>query len=183
MQLFPIGRQTGNYGVVGLIDERRPTGFAAMGVFLFFGATMASLAAITLLRRGPVLDRAWRLNPTAYQQLAPLGSRISTLFLFLSAALLVAGIGWFLRRRWAWRLTILIIGTQIVGDFVNLVRGDRLRGATGVIIAGALINALPFESKSQSRLWNSTVNSTSQLSKGFIPGIKPSIRASGNRSK
>jgi Na+-translocating ferredoxin:NAD+ oxidoreductase RnfD subunit len=125
--------------VKALHDEPRPTGFAAMGVFLFFGATMGSLAAITLIRHGTVLDRAWRLNPTAYQQLAPLGSKIGILFLFLSVALLVAGVGWFMRRRWAWRLTILIIGTQIVGDFVNLVRGDWLSGATGVIIAGALM--------------------------------------------
>ena len=114
-------------------------GFAATGVFLFSGATMASLAAITLLWHGTVLDRAWSLNPTAYQQLSPLGSKIAALFLFLSAALLVAGIGWFLRRRWAWKLTAGIIGTQLVGDFVNLVRGDWLRGGTGVVIAGALL--------------------------------------------
>src|ERR1700722_3039917 len=39
------------------------------GVFLFFGAVMASLAVTTLLRRGTPLDRLWSLNPTAYNQL------------------------------------------------------------------------------------------------------------------
>jgi hypothetical protein len=51
-------------------------GFTAMGVFLFFGAVMAGLAATTLLWRGTALDRVWNLNPTAYKQLAPLGVRL-----------------------------------------------------------------------------------------------------------
>lgn len=117
----------------------KPPGFVAMGVFLFFGATMASLAAITLLLPGTSLDRGWKLNPTAYKQISPLGSTIGILFLLLAVTLLVSGVGWFQRRLWAWRLAVAIIATQVIGDIVNLVRGDLLRGATGVIIAGALL--------------------------------------------
>ncbi len=119
--------------------ERRPLGFTAIGVFLFFGAVMAGLAGTTLLWRGTVLDRAWTLNPTAYQQLSPLGSKIGILFLLLSSALLVSGIGWFRRRLWGWRLAVAIIATQVLGDIINLVRGDWLRGGAGVVIAGALL--------------------------------------------
>jgi hypothetical protein len=36
-----------------------------IGIFLFFGAVMASLAGITLLRRGTVLERMWTVNPGA----------------------------------------------------------------------------------------------------------------------
>ena len=36
-------------------------------------------------------------------------------------------------------IAVAIIGTQVLGDVVNLVRGDLLRGGTGVIIAGALL--------------------------------------------
>ena len=116
-----------------------PRGFTAIGVFLFFGAVMASLAATTLLWRGTVLDRLWTLNPTAYKQLAPLGRIVGILFLALSAALITAGIGWFQRRLWGWRLMVVIISTQVLGDVVSCVRGDWLRGGTGVIIAGALL--------------------------------------------
>ena len=114
-------------------------GFTAVGIFLFFGALMASLAATTLLWRGTALDRLWALNPTAYKQLAPLGSTVGIFFLMLGAALTTAGIGWFRRRLWGWRLAVAIIAAQVLGDVVNCVRGDLLRGGTGVIIAGALL--------------------------------------------
>jgi hypothetical protein len=117
----------------------KPPGFAAIGVFLFFGATMASLAATTLLLPGTPLDRAWILNPTAYKQLSPLGSKVGILFLLLAVLLVLSGVGWFRRRLWGWRLAVAIIATQVLGDITNLVRGDWLRGGTGFIIASALL--------------------------------------------
>jgi hypothetical protein len=100
---------------------------------------MAGLAAITLLWRGTPLDRLWVLNQMAYKRLAPMGRAVGILFLLLGAALATAGIGWFRHRPWGWRLAVVIIATQVVGDLVNCVRGDLLRGGTGVIIAGALL--------------------------------------------
>lgn len=57
----------------------------------------------------------------------------------LCAALITAGIGWFRRRPWGWRLAVGIISIQVLGDIVNCFRGDWLGGGTGVIIAGALL--------------------------------------------
>ena len=110
-----------------------------MGIFLFFGSITASLAATTLLWPGTVLDRVWALNPVAYKQLAPLGGTVGLLFLLLGAILTTAGIGWFRRRLWGWRLAVVIIATQVLGDVVSFVKGELLRGGTGVIIAGALL--------------------------------------------
>jgi len=120
-------------------NASKPSGFAAVGIFLFFGATMASLAAITLLWRGTSLDRIWSLNPTAYRRLAPLGRTVGILFVLLGVALAAAGIGWFQRRLWAWRLAVAIIVIQIVGDIINCMRGGWLRGGIGVVIAGGLL--------------------------------------------
>ena len=118
---------------------RKARGFNAIGIFLFFGAVVAGLAAITLLWQGTPLDRLWVLNQMAYNRLVPMGRTVGILFLLLGAALTAAGVGWFRRRLWAWRLAVVIIATQVVGDLVNCVRGDLLRGGTGVIIAGALL--------------------------------------------
>lgn len=120
-------------------DTPAPSGFAAIGAFLFFGATMASLAAVSLVWRGTFLDRVWTLNPAAYRQLAPLGCIVGLLFLLLGMALAAAGIGWFRRRLWGWRLAVAIIATQVVGDIVNCIRGDWPHGGIGVVIAGALM--------------------------------------------
>jgi hypothetical protein len=116
-----------------------PLAMTAVGVFLVFGACMSGLAGTTLLWRGTTLDRMWALNPTAYRKLAPLGGTVGPLFLLLSATMGVASVGWFKRRFLGWQLTVGVISTQVAGDFVNLVRGDVLRGGMGFTIAGVLL--------------------------------------------
>lgn len=118
---------------------QRPKGFSAGGVFLFFGATMVALAGTMLIWRGTFLDPIWALNTSAYKQLAPFGKTAGILFLGLSLALATAGIGWFLRRFWAWWLAVGIITTQAAGDMVNALLGQFVRGAVGAAIAGALL--------------------------------------------
>jgi hypothetical protein len=118
---------------------KSPRGLFAVGVFLFFGATMAAIAATTLLCPGTVLDRLWALNVPAYARLAPLGRVVGIPFLVLSAALAVAGAGWFKHRMWGWGLATAIIATQVLGDLVNFCMGEFFRGAVGFAIAGALL--------------------------------------------
>ena len=100
---------------------------------------MAALAGTTLLWPGTDLDRIWLLNRRAHLQLAPLGPRVGFAFLLLSMALGAAAIGWFQNKKWGWRLAGCIIGIQVLGDLVNLLRGDFIRGVPGVVIAGALL--------------------------------------------
>jgi hypothetical protein len=114
-------------------------GMRAVGVFLFFGAAMAAFAGSTLLWPGPIGDRVWTLNPAAHAQLVPMGRKIGVAFLLLSLTMLTAGIGWFRQNVWGWRLAIVVIGVQLVGDFVNALRGEVLKGAVGVLIAGGLL--------------------------------------------
>jgi hypothetical protein len=134
-----IQEMQANGASVGVAVRPKAQGFTAIGIFLFFGALMASLAAVTLLWRGTVLDRLWALNPAAHRQLVPLGGIIGIFFLALGMALTTAGIGWFRRRLWGWKLTVVVIACQVLGDVANCLRGDFVRGGTGVIIAGALL--------------------------------------------
>jgi hypothetical protein len=71
--------------------------------------------------------------------LAPLGGRVGIPFVLLSTALVVSGIGWFRRRLWGWKLAVAVIATQVLGDIFNLFRGEWFRGASGLVIAGALL--------------------------------------------
>ena len=114
-------------------------GIIAVGIFLFFGATMALLAGTTLVWRGTILDRVWVVNAPAYAQLARFGKTIGVPFLLLAAILVVAAAGWFRRRLWAWRLAVAIIAIQVLGDVVNAFVGDALRGGIGFVIAVALL--------------------------------------------
>jgi len=114
-------------------------GLTAMAVFLVFGATMATLAGITLLFPGSFLDPVWRLNPEAGSQLRQLGRGIGIAFLGLGAAMVAAAIGWIRRRFWGWALAVIIIASQVLGDLVNAFRGEWLKGAVGVAIAGAAL--------------------------------------------
>lgn len=125
--------------VDGPADTPAPPGFFAIGAFLFFGAAMATLAAITLFWPGTALDHIWRLNPGAHQQLAPLGRTVAVLFLVLGGALGLSGFGWFRRRRWGWRLATAIIAIQLAGDVGQSIRGNWKRAAVGLVIAGALL--------------------------------------------
>lgn len=118
---------------------KMPRGITAVGVFLFFGATMASIAGTTLTWPGTFLDRLWVLNPTAYKQLVTFAKPAGILFLLLAAVLAMAGTGWFQHRLWGWRLAVAVVATQVLGDLINFFRGDYLRGSVGFSVATALL--------------------------------------------
>lgn len=120
-------------------QKKLSIGMIAIGIFLFFGAVMASLAGTTLVCPGTLLDRMWSLNAPAHSRLAPFGKTAGILFLLLSGTLVIGGAGWFRRRVWAWRLAVAIIATQILGDLVNAFQGDFVRGGAGFMIAVTLL--------------------------------------------
>jgi len=112
-------------------------GFKAIGVFLLFGAAMASLAGSILIWRSAFLDRLWASNAGTYHWLAPFGSAAGVVFLALGAVLVIAGRGWFLRRSWG--LAAAPVATQTVGSVANPGLGDFWEGATGSVLAGAIL--------------------------------------------
>ncbi len=121
------------------IRPTRPRGFIPIGVFFIFGATMAGYAAITLFRPGTILDALWALNKQGHAGLLPFGRKAGLLFSLLSGMLATAAIGWSRRRHWGWTLGVTIISINAAGDLVNIARGERLKGAVGVAIAGSLL--------------------------------------------
>jgi hypothetical protein len=118
---------------------RLPLGMTAFGIFLLFGASLASLAGTTLLWRGTVLDRMWVVNPLAYNHLSSYGKAIGIPFLLLGITLAFSGAGWFKRRVWGWRLAIVTIVTQVLANFVTALMGGVTKGLVGAIISGGLL--------------------------------------------
>ncbi len=118
---------------------RLPRSMIAFGVFLLFGAGLASLAGTTLLWRGTVLDRMWAVNPRAYNHLSPYGKAVGIPFLLLGITLAISGAGWLKRRVWGWRMAIVIIVTQVLANFVTALMGGVTKGLVGAIISGALL--------------------------------------------
>ena len=120
-------------------EASRPRGFVAIGAFFVFGAIMAFYAAITLLKPGTFLDALWALNKRGHAGLLLLGKSAALLFLVLCALLALAAVGWFRRCYWGWVLGVTIIAINAAGDIANLARGEGLKGAVGVAIAGLLL--------------------------------------------
>ena len=120
-------------------DTSHRKGIIVFGIFLFFGAAMASYAGMTLLWPGTMLDRAWSLNPEAHVQLTALGRWIGIPLLLLACALALAGVGWFRQRLWAWRLAVVIIATQVVGGLVHIIAGRLLEGFVALFISAGLL--------------------------------------------
>jgi hypothetical protein len=121
------------------VAEVTPRGFLAMGIFLLFGALMASLVGTTLVWRGTALDRMWALNPRAYDGLAPFGKAAGIPLMLFGITLAVAALSWFKRYLWGWRLTVAIIATQVLADLVNVSLGRIVEGVIGATLAGALL--------------------------------------------
>ena len=123
------------------VPKRRSSSraFTAIGIFFYFAMTMALYAAVTLLHPGTALDRLWLLNPGAHRDLLPFRKPAGLMFLVIAAIAAIGGFSWFRRRMWGWRLAVFGICTQCLGDCVNLIRGDFLRGGMGLLIAGALL--------------------------------------------
>jgi len=69
------------------VQSKSHKGITAVGIFLFFGASMAALSGTTLVWRGTFLDRMWAINAPAYRRLAPFGKTVGIPFLLLGTTL------------------------------------------------------------------------------------------------
>jgi hypothetical protein len=121
------------------VQVGRPRGFQAIGIFFIFGAAMAGYAAFTLLLPGTALDALWALNKEAHAELVLVGGIAGGMFIVLSGVLAGAAVGWLRRRTWGWWLGVVIVSINAAGDLANLARGEVVKGAVGVAIAGGLL--------------------------------------------
>ena len=119
--------------------SKSTAGITAVGIFLFFGAVMAGYAGTTLIWRGTVLDKLWALNMPAYERLAPFGAIAGPVFLAAQRGSGVCWGGMVQTPPVGMEIGHLVILVQALGDLINLLRGDFIRGGIGLAIAGLLL--------------------------------------------
>lgn len=78
-------------GFGSIASKEAHVGLSPIGVFLFFGATLAALAGTSLTWPGTLLDGMWVLNRRAQRQLAPIGKEAGIAFLLFSVIMILFG--------------------------------------------------------------------------------------------
>lgn len=120
-------------------SESRPAGITALSIFFLFGATMSFIAFVSLLFPGSILEPMWRLNPRAHEGFAVMGVWAIVLMCVVSVACASAAVGLWHGARWGYRLAIILLAINLLGDIVNVALGTEPRAVVGVPIVLALL--------------------------------------------
>ncbi|SRR6266851_6620872 len=115
--------------------------FKGIGIFFFVAVFFALYAGVTVSWPGTVLDWLWALNPHGHAGLLALGRFMGVPFFLLAVALIIIGVGWLRRRKWAWYSAIIGIPLNMMADIGRGVTGEWQAGVIG-ILAGGLALAL-----------------------------------------
>jgi hypothetical protein len=107
-----------------------------LAFFFVFGTVMPLVAALALVVRA--LEPIWTINPSGYVLFRSMGVWAFVLLATLSVACGSTAVGLFRARRWGFVLALVILSTQLIGDVINVARGD-LRAAIGIPIVLVMI--------------------------------------------
>jgi len=114
-------------------------GYEVIGYFLFLSMGILLVAGISLLMPETFWKQVWFFKKAEYRQMLPYRIWIGCGFWILAIILACAGIGWFKRLSWGWRLTVGIFAVNGLSDGVRLVMGNYVEGSIGVCITAGII--------------------------------------------
>jgi hypothetical protein len=117
----------------------RPHGVTALGAFFAFGALASGLSSVSLLTPGGPLEPMWRLNPRAHAGFVSLhlwGPLLLSGLAFVCAA---TALGLICGKRWGYRLAIILLLINFIGDFANTTLGIERRAIFGLPVAALLL--------------------------------------------
>ena len=110
-----------------------------LGSFFVFATLMCTVAAWSLLDPSGPAVRIWKLKPDQYHQLLAIGPIAGFGFLLLAIIMAVTSIGCFAGKIWGWRLAVIVIGINALGDGVRALSGEIVEGLVGLAIAGSVL--------------------------------------------
>ena len=125
----------------------RPRAITALNIFFVAGATISSIASMSLLLPNSFLEPIWRLNPRAHENLSRLSLWAVLLLSTVSMLCAAAAIGLWRGSRWGYWLAVGLILTNLLGNVINVVLGTEPRAIVGVPIAAALLAYLIFSKR------------------------------------
>ena len=106
----------------------RPLGIAILSILIILGGVIVIILGVAVLAFGGLLGFAF-----AGAAGAALGAAIGGIIIIVGAVWLVAGLGLWRLRGWAWWLATIVVGLSLAGSAVN-----------GGIGAGLIVTALIF---------------------------------------
>jgi hypothetical protein len=118
---------------------KRPVTPVLLGGFFVFATTMCLIAGLSLLTPSGPLDWIWRVKPAEHRELLQFGPIVGIGFLGLALVMAAASIGSFTRRRWGWRLALLVFVANAAGDAARMPFGAVWQGLLGVAVTGAIV--------------------------------------------
>lgn len=121
------------------MHKRRPAGITALAIFSALSAVISSTSALSLVWRHGPLEPMWRINPRALTGFVAMGVWAPRLLVVVGVGCAATAIGLWQCRRWAHRLALVGLATNLVGDVTSSVLGTDRRAVFGIPIALALM--------------------------------------------
>ncbi len=118
--------------------EHVPIPILGIGLFLGTAAVIAGMAGLSLLLPNTIFDWIWQMSPAVERGFRTDASKYGVLFLGLGIALGLAGWYWLERQEWARKLTIVIVGANIVSNLVRFMDTHSLEPAIIGLVGAAL---------------------------------------------
>jgi hypothetical protein len=98
---------------------------------LVFETGMALLFGVAAIWPSALIELSRKLSPPAQIRLTPIGTTAGIFLFVLALVRGLSAVGWFLRRRWGWLLTMVVIAIQILRSIGNAASGDLAQGLFG----------------------------------------------------
>lgn len=110
-----------------------------LAAFFTLAAFIALWACLTMLAPGGAMDLVWRLKPYEHEKLLLLRPASTAGFAVICAAMTLAALGTFLRKRWGLTLALWIFIINAIGDLARTISGAWASGLFGLALSAALI--------------------------------------------
>jgi hypothetical protein len=117
----------------------RPRGVSALAIFFGVGALISFASGVSLLFPGSPLEPMWKLNPRAREAFDRMDPGGVLLLAAVCVACASAALGLWSGRLWGYRLAVVLLTVNLLGDLANVLLGVEPRALVGVPIVAALL--------------------------------------------